>query len=124
MKQIFNEIHQLPEFTKDLKKLSKKYKSLPEDLENFINIQLKLFHKLNIDNGGIVRVSNLNIEYPHVYKARKFACRALKGSGSRSGIRIIYAYYSKEDKVELIEIYYKGDRENEDRDRILRLYGD
>ena len=39
-----------------------------------------------------------------------------------SGIRIIYAYYEKEDKIEFIEIYYKGDKENENRERILKHY--
>ena len=37
-------------------------------------------------------------------------------------MRLIYAYFSDEDAVELVEIYFKGDKENEDRDRILALY--
>lgn len=122
MKKIFNEVSQLPEFTKDLKKLFKKYKTLPEDLEIFIDKQLKLVHKLKIDNGGVVRISDLGISYPEIYKARKFACRSLKGTGGRSGIRVIYAYYPDQDKIEFIEIYYKGDQDNEDRRRILAYY--
>jgi len=31
-------------------------------------------------------------------------------------------YYPGVDKIELIEIYFKGDKENEDRDRILKRY--
>jgi len=54
---------------------------------------------------------------------RKFACRSLKGRGVQSGIRIIYAYFQEKDKIELIEIYYKGDKESEDRQRIFRYYG-
>ena len=42
--------------------------------------------------------------------------KALKGGG-RSGIRIIYAYKENEDKVTLIEAYYKGKKENEDREK-------
>ena len=122
MKKVFNEINELPEFKKDFKKLSKKHRTLPEDLETFINVQLKLYHKLNIDNDGIVRVSDGDIKYPHIYKVRKFACRALKGKGVRSGIRIIYAYYPNEDKIEFVEIYYKGDKENEERKRIMKNY--
>jgi len=83
-----------------------------------------MFHKLDIDNKGIVGISGLGIEYPQIYKARKFACKSLKGIGSRSGIRIIYAYYEKEDKIEFIEIYFKGDKEAEDRERILKHYKD
>lgn len=122
MKKIFNEVKFLPEFEKDLKKL-KKFKTLKDDLEIFIEKQLQLFHKLGIDNKGVVQISNLSIEYPRIYKARKFACRSLKGKGSASGIRVIYAYFKDEDRVEFIEIYYKGDKENEDRERILRHYG-
>ena len=57
-----------------------------------------------------------------MYKATKFACRSLKGKGVSSGIRVIYAHFEKEDRVELLEIYYKGDKENENRKRILQHY--
>jgi len=40
-----------------------------------------------------------------------------------SGIRITYAYFKEMDKIELIEIYYKGDKEKEDKARILKYYG-
>jgi len=106
------------EFNKDLKKLKKRFRSLETDLQNFIKVQIKLFHELKLDNQGIVEISGLGIEYPKIYKARKFACRTLKGTGSRSGIRIIYAHFSNQDKIEFIEIYYKGDKINEDRARI------
>jgi len=91
-------------------------------LQVFIEKQLKLFHKLKIDNKGVFQISNLGLDYPQIYKARKFACKSLKGTGSRSGIRIIYAYYEKDDIIEFIEIYYKGDKENEDRERIKKYY--
>ena len=29
-----------------------------------------------------------------------------------------------EDEIELIEIYRKGDKENEDKGRIIRIYGE
>ena len=122
MEKIFNDIRYLAEFKKDLKKLSKKFRTLEEDLETFIQNQLKLIHKLNIDNKGVVPISGLSIMSPKIYKARKFPCRSLKGKGAASGIRIIYAYFEEEDIIEFIEIYYKGDKENEDRDRILRHY--
>lgn len=35
-----------------------------------------------------------------------------------SGIRIIYAFHIAPAKVEFIEIYFKGENENEDRQRI------
>jgi hypothetical protein len=120
---IFREINRLPEFEKDMKRLLRKFKTLEDDLETFIKKELNLYHKLEIDNKGIFSISGLRIENPKIYKAKKFACRSLKGKGVQSGIRVIYAYFEKGDRIELIEIYYKGDKENEDRDRILRYYG-
>ena len=120
---IFNDIRKLDEFKKDFKKLSKKFRTLDEDLNAFIANQLKLTHKKNIDNRGVIRISDLGIECPQIYKAKKFACKALKGKGAASGIRVIYAYYEQEDIIEFVEIYYKGDKENENRERILSHYG-
>jgi len=64
----------------------------------------------------------LKIEHAKIFKAKKIACRSLKGKGVKSGIRVIYAYFESDDRIELIEIYYKGDKENEDRERIIRNY--
>jgi mRNA-degrading endonuclease RelE of RelBE toxin-antitoxin system len=119
----FKEIVRLPDFERDMKKLLKRFRSLEEDLDNFIKTELALFHKLRIDNKGVVQMAGLGIQGPRIYKARKFACRALKGKGAHSGIRVIYAYIEQNDKIELIEIYYKGDKENEHRERILAKYG-
>jgi len=118
----FNKISCIPEFKKDLKRLGKVFKTLEGDLSIFIKSQFKIYHKLGLDNRGIFKMSDLNIQYPEIYKARKFACRSLKGKGAYSGIRVIYAYFEEEDKIELIEIYHKQDKEKEDRERILRHY--
>ena len=121
MKKIFREVVSLPEFDRDFKRLLKRYVTLEEDLKRFIETGLILYHKLKIDNKGIVPISGLGIDSPKIYKARKFACRSLQG-GAFSGIRVIYAYFEETDKIELIEIYYKGDKETEDRERILKHY--
>lgn len=120
--KIFNEICRLPEFEHDVKKLLKRFKTLEDDLNIFIEKQLILYHKLKIDNKGIFQISGLPIENPKIYKAKKFACRSLKGKGVQSGIRVIYTYFEEKDKIEFVEIYYKGDKENEDRERILKYY--
>jgi hypothetical protein len=90
--------------------------SLEDDLKVFIDIQL--FHKIKQDNGGIKQITGLKKEYPKIYKATKFAFKSLKGKGGKSGLRLIYAHFEKEDIIEFIEMYYKGDQENEDSDRI------
>ena len=119
---IFNEIHRLPEFDKDIKKLLKRFRTLEDDLDVFVKAELVLYHKLKKDNKGIFPIPGLGVEKPKIYKAKKFACRSLKGKGVQSGIRVIYGYFEKEDRIDFIEIYYKGDKENEDRDRIMRYY--
>ena len=121
MEKIFKETARLHEFDRDLKKLAKRFRTLEEDLVIFIGKQLNLYHKLNIDNGGIFQIPGLPIENSDIkiYKAKKFACRALKGRGSDSGIRVIYSYAPKADKITLIEVYFKSDKENEDKERIM-----
>ncbi|MBA7536356.1 hypothetical protein ES705_28619 [subsurface metagenome] len=109
-----------PEFSNDLKKIYKRFKSIYKDLQRFKNaLELELPKRLS----GTVRISRLghDVKVP-IYKVRHFRCQSLKGKGSRSGIRIIYAYEQDEDKVTLIEIYHKNKKENEDRDRILNYF--
>ncbi len=117
----------LDEFNKEFKKLLRKYRTLEEDFELFKERVLTYR-----ENGtgkflfwrppGIVRISNLGIE-TEVYKVKHFTCKALKGRGSRSGIRIIYAYFPDEDKVEFVEIYFKERDDTDcDKERIKRYY--
>ena len=120
--KIFREISRLPEFDKHMRKLLRRFKTLENDLRVFIKNELNLYHKIRIDNKGVFQVPGLKIESPKIYKAKKFACRSLKGKGVQSGIRVIYAYFENQDRIELIEIYYKGDKENEDRERISKYY--
>jgi mRNA-degrading endonuclease RelE of RelBE toxin-antitoxin system len=115
---LFTKITHVPEFEKDLKKLLKRFSSLEDDLQTFIKVAMHLFHKQKIDSNVIFHISELGIKSPKIYKAKKFACKALKGKGAQSGIRVIYAYHEDEDWIEFIEIYYKGDKESEDRERI------
>jgi len=116
MEKRFRSVSRRPEFYKDLKRL-KRFRTLIEDVEIFIDKALFLFHKKNIDNGGIFEIPGLTIsrERVKIYKAKKFACRSLKGKGVMSGIRVIYAYNEVEDSIELIEIYYK-DRDDTECD--------
>ncbi|MFA4917726.1 MAG: hypothetical protein WC581_00585 [Thermodesulfovibrionales bacterium] len=121
--KLFKQITHAPEFEKDLKKLLRRFASLEEDLHIFIKVAMNAFHKQNIDSGAVLHISEIGIRSPKIYKAKKFACKALKGKGVQSGIRIIYAYHEEEDRIEFIEIYYKGDKASEDRARIVRGYG-
>ncbi len=83
--KLFKEISHVPEFEKDLKKLVKRFSSLEEDLETFIKVAMNIFHKQKIDSGAILHISDLGIHSPKIYKAKKFACKALKGKGVAFG---------------------------------------
>lgn len=121
------EFSNLDEFNREFKQLLKKYRTLQEDFDLFKERVLTYR-----ENGtgkflfwrppGIVRISNLGIE-TEVYKVKHFSCKALKGRGSRSGIRIIYAYFPDNEKVEFVEIYFKERDDTDcDKERIRRYY--
>jgi len=103
----FNE---LPEFIKECKKLAKKYKSLPDDLQEFKSV-VSVLPLGNSKHFNII----IQTEGVRIVKAR-FFCRYLKGSS----LRVIYSYIEEKKKIEFIEMYFKGNKENEDRERIRR----
>ena len=107
------------EFRRDFKKLLNKFPSLAEDLEIVKQYDIELFHCQKIDRHGIFQIENIgNRENIQFFKIKKFACKSLKGRGLKSGIRIIYAFHCQSDKINFIEIYFKGKKDNEDRERI------
>ena len=122
MKNPFSEIIRLYAFERDIKKLLKRFKTIEDDLRILLENAIFIFHKKSIDIKGIFQIPDLCFENPKIFKVKKFACRFLKGKGNRTGLRLIYAFFEEKDKIELIEIYYKGDKENEDRERIFRFY--
>lgn len=99
---------ELPEFQKELKRLSKKYKSLPEDLQEFC----KVVSVVPLGNSKHFNVI-IQTELFYIVKARLF-CRYLKGAS----LRIVYSYFEKEGRIDFIELYFKGEKENENRERI------
>lgn len=100
---------ELREFSREFKRFSKKYKSLPDDLEEFKRV-VKITPLRNSKHFNIITRN----DQCAVIKARLF-CRYLKGS---SLLRIVYAFHFQVCKVEFIEIYFKGNKTNEDRERI------
>lgn len=107
------------EFKHDFKKLLKKFSSLAEDLEVNKQYRLELFHCKEINSGSIFEIQDAgNTDFLKFFKVKKFQCKSLKGRGAKSGIRVIYAYLPTDQKIIFLEIYFKADKENEDRDRI------
>jgi len=108
------EFSTLPEFEKDLKQLLKKYRTLNDDLGEVKTILRK---KPDERPPFSFRIDNLGIE-TCIIKVKKIACKALKGRGVNSGLRLVYAYFPVERKIVFIELYHKNEKENEDKLRI------
>jgi hypothetical protein len=70
----------------------------------------------------VFRTADLGETTAPVFKVKKLACRSLKTKGVRAGLRLIYAYIESEDRIDLIKIYFKADKEIEDRKRIFKYY--
>lgn len=104
-------------FQKDLKRLLKKFRTLAEDLETAKRNAIELYHLKRIDNRSAFPIPDFCTEEIQICKIKKFACKALKGHGVMSGIRVIYAFHTATFKVDFIEIYFKGEKEREDYER-------
>ena len=109
---------QLEEFVRDVKSLSKKYRSIPDDL---IVIKKILAAFPDSREPFSFRISDLNIE-TCIIKVKKMACKSLKGRGVQSGLRLVYAHFPEQKKIILVELYFKGVSEVEDRKRILKYF--
>lgn len=107
-----------PEFQREFSRLAKKYRTLSEDFALAKLATIELYHLRNIDNHSVFPIPDFCAGPILILKLKKFACRSLFGKGAQSGIRIIYAFDPRSFQVEFLEIYYKGAKENEDRDRI------
>ena len=108
-------IEEIGPYLKDLKKLSKKYHTVSEDMDV---VKKVLEYSPDARPPFSYRIEGLGTE-SCIIKVKKIACRSLKGRGVNSGLRLIYAYFPDEPRIVFIEIYHKNDSENEDRERIL-----
>ncbi len=109
---------ELSEFKKDLKNLLKKYRTLNDDLD----VVKRVLEILPDERPPFsFRIDHLGIE-TCIIKVKKIACKALKGRGVNSGLRLIYAHFPDEQKITFIELYHKNDKENEDKSRILENF--
>ena len=111
-------------FDRELQKLAKKYPSLEKDFGDFCAFLQE--QPIGLWIGDIEQINNLGKEIIlPIYKVRKFRCASLSKNSTQSGIRIIYVYDASNDMIEFIEfveIYYKWQKEMEDRARIIDLY--
>ena len=103
-------IYQLPEFKKELQKLSKKYPTLSEDINDVTSVIVASPNGTGIGKNFTIINSTIDVKIVKVH----VHCESLR---SRS-IRFIYAYHKNKIELVYIEVYFKGDNGNEDRERI------
>ncbi len=99
-------IIRLDNFSKEAKKLYKKYKKLPSDLKA-LSERLNANPKDGIDLGSNcykIRLENSSIP-----------------TGKSGGFRIVYYYYDGESDLYLLSIFSKRDMENISDERVLEL---
>lgn len=110
---------ELAEYQRDLKTLLKKYRTLNDDL----SVVRKVLEIVPDERPPFsFRIDGLGLE-SCIIKVKKIACKSLKGRGVNSGLRLVYAWFSDEQKITFIELYHKSDKENEDRQRIMHHFG-
>lgn len=98
----------LPEFDRELKRLSRKYPTIESDVEDLKPILFDSPTGIG-KNFTIIKV----VGEMKVVKARVH-CESLR---SRA-IRLIYSSQTNKIEFMFIELYFKGDKENEDKGRI------
>ena len=102
----FNE---LSEFEKEFKRLFKKYRTLDDDFKSFKEVLCAT--PTGVGKNFIIFHSSATMK---IVKAH-LACRALRNNHL---LRVIYSYVEQGQCIEFIELYFKGEKENEDRERI------
>jgi mRNA-degrading endonuclease RelE of RelBE toxin-antitoxin system len=106
------------EFDRDFKRLKKRFRTLSEDLGTVKRSAIELCHIHGLCH-NLEEISGVgNSKDLKFYKVKKFASLSIPGKGSKTGLRLIYAFFPQLDEIIFLEIYFKGDKENEDKKRI------
>jgi hypothetical protein len=116
----FNE---LPEFSKEVKKLSKKWRTIPNDLKLAKQV-IPLFYANDSENDSrqfreayfktrkaTVLTSSESFEVVKMH----LDC---KSPGAGNKLRMVLTYVVNQDTVTFIELYSKSDKDREDKRRI------
>lgn len=114
-------IERTVKFNRDFKKLLKKYPTLNDDFKNFSNFKLEQFHDSS-NTAGIPRINRIGYDKPHFFKVKDFASKSIKGSGRKTGFRLIF--YILDDTYIFIEMYHKKEKSNHDKKLITEICKD
>jgi len=103
------EFSELPEFARDLKRLKKKYLSLEDDVDLLREVLRKFPEGRGEKHWNCLHRG----ERVCVFKTR-LACRYLRATT----MRVVYAHHAQKGEIVFIELYYKSEKEMEDKQRL------
>lgn len=95
-------------FDRNVKELSKRYRSLENDLEILVTV-------IASHPEGRLPMSFRLRGYPGCYfvKVKKIRSRSFPNKGINSGFRLIYCWLEEVKQIQLIELYHKNEKELE-----------
>ena len=110
-------------FQKELRRLGKKYRTIPEDLQIFIDVSVRAVHLLGQkpEDMGHFPIHGLGIENHGCFIAKRFTCKSMMGKGSKSGIRVVYRFKKDTLDLLLIELFNKKDKKLPDLERLKSI---
>ena len=113
-------------FLKEKRKLSKKCSTFDNDFKRFVkalitDIKYNDFKvPTNIKKYSKISGLDKRVSLP-AFVAKKFYCEGMN-RGSDSGYRFTFIFDSSENLIYFVQIYFKGNQEIEDLDRINNLF--
>jgi hypothetical protein len=96
-------------FAREYARLYKRFLSLDTDITKVKQVMVQ-----SPEGRGSKHWNVLHRAKDVVILKTRISCASLH----RDALRLVYAYLPAEIRIDLIEIYFKGDKENEDRERI------
>jgi len=113
-----------PEFEKELKTLTKRWSSLPKDLQT---VEL-VIETLYVDQKGVDRAALrkvfFNSKHATILSQQEGVCEAVKmrvdciSLGRKDSVRLVFVYVFDGESVTYVEIYSKTDKIREDTARL------
>lgn len=111
---------QIPEFEKDLKRLKKKWRSLPSDIAD---AKLTIGNVYGSDdlfaqkffNGK--RATKLIVTEKHEVVKMRLDVESI---GRNDKVRVVFIMVKKDNKIRFIELYAKNEKDREDQERIKK----
>lgn len=95
----------LPEFERDLRRLSRRYKTIGDDLQVIKKI-LALQPEARPPFSELLEDPDLGCK---TIKVKHFATKSLKGAGVLSGLQLIYDYLEDKETIVFVGLFHRPD---------------